>query len=91
MRDAALSERERIQIIRGEFLEIPGLRLTRDQVQRLWDLRRDTCATILEELLDQGFLRVTADGAYVRGGCYRGARSSPRIEPFHREIVVYAR
>ena len=91
MRDAALSEREWIQIIRGEFLEIPGLRLTRDQVQRLWDLRRDACATILEELLDQGFLRVTADGAYVRGGCYRGARSLPRIAPFPREIAVYVR
>ena len=91
MRDTALSERERIQIIRGEFLEIPGLRLTRDQIQRLWGLRWDVCSTVLEELLDQGFLRATADGSYVQGGCYRGARSSPRIEPFPREIAVYAR
>ena len=91
MRDAALSEREWIQIIRGEFLEIPGLRLTRDQIQRLWDLRRDDCSTVLEELLDQGFLRATADGSYVRGGCYRGARSSPRVEPFQRAIAIHAR
>jgi len=91
MRDTALSERERIQIIRGEFLEIPGLRLTRDQIQRLWGLRWDVCSTVLEELLDQGFLRLLADGSYVQGGCYRGARSSPRIEPFPREIAVYAR
>ena len=26
-----------VHIVRGEFVEIPGLRLTRPQVQRLWD------------------------------------------------------
>jgi hypothetical protein len=66
MTDAAPSEREWTQIIRGEFLEIPGLRLSSDQIQKLWGLHRDACAAILEDLLHQRFLRLTADGHYVR-------------------------
>src|SRR5436190_4260271 len=76
MKDAAPSEREWTQIIRGEFLEIPGLRLTSDQIQKLWGLQRDGCATVLENLLHQRFLQLTADGYYVRAGSSTGVRQS---------------
>ena len=66
MRDAALSEQEWIQIIRGEFLEIPGLRLTRDQVQRLWGLDDDTCHAVIIALTGAGILKQTQAGAYIR-------------------------
>jgi hypothetical protein len=86
--DAARPEREWTQIIRGEFLEIPGLRLTSEQIQRLWGLHRDVCAAVLEDLLHQRFLQLTADGHYVRAGLSVGARQPPRRRgTFHGEAV----
>jgi len=58
--------REWLQIVRGEFSEIPGLHLTKVQVQRLWGLDSRTCDAILEALLKDQFLRRTKSGAYVR-------------------------
>ena len=74
------SEQEWTQIIRGEFLEIPGLRLTSDQIQRLWGLHRDVCAAVLESLLHQRFLQLTADGHYVRGSPVGTRHDSPQSE-----------
>ena len=46
----------------SEFLEMPGLRLTRRQAQRLWGLDEATCAQILECLVEARFLcRVGVD------------------------------
>jgi hypothetical protein len=50
----------------GEFLEMPGLRLTRAQAQRLWGLDEPTCGRLLEFLVNAGFLWRTADGMYAR-------------------------
>lgn len=61
-----------IHLIRSEYLEIPGLLLTRNQVLRLWGLDAVTCDALLEALIDVRFLRRTHAGAYVRadgGGC----------------------
>jgi hypothetical protein len=55
-----------IHLIRSEYLEIPGLHLTRNQVQRLWGLDAVMCDTLLETLIDVRFLRRTHAGAYVR-------------------------
>ena len=84
MKDAAPSEGQWTQIIRGEFLEIPGLRLTSDQIQKLWGLHRDVCAAVLEDLLHQRFLQLTADGHYVRAVLPAGVRQ--RSAP-HRDAV----
>lgn len=51
--------------IRGEFLEMPGLRLTPRQACRLWHLDDRTCDSVLRVLLGEGFLTRTADGAFV--------------------------
>ena len=50
----------------GEFLEMPGLQLTRPQAQRLWGLDEQTCALLLESLTEQGFLYRRHDGMYAR-------------------------
>ena len=50
----------------GEYLEMPGLRLTCRQAQRLWGLDEATCLELLNVLLDAGFLRQTRDGTYAR-------------------------
>jgi hypothetical protein len=55
-----------LQRIRGEFLEMPGLRLTARQAQRLWGLDAPGCAALLEALVATGFLKRTRDGAFVR-------------------------
>ena len=55
-----------LQLIRCEYLEIPGLCLTKPQVQRLWGLDPLTSETLLAALVDVKFLRRTRQGAYVR-------------------------
>ena len=52
--------------IQGEFLEMPGLRLTFDQAQRLWGLDVATCTRVLETLVARGFLSRDAEGRYAR-------------------------
>ena len=51
---------------RGEFLEMPGLRLTPAQAARLWAIDRPTSTSVLDELAATGFLSRTREGAYVR-------------------------
>jgi hypothetical protein len=51
-----------LQIVRGEFSEVPGLHLTTAQAQRLWGLDATTCESILEALVQAGFLRRTRGG-----------------------------
>ncbi len=46
---------------RAEYLEMPGLRLTLPQASRLFDLRQDICALLLETLVVDGFLSRTGD------------------------------
>ncbi len=55
-----------VALIRAEYEEMPGLRLTPAQVQRLWLLDPTACDEVLRALVDAGYLRLTA-GGYVRG------------------------
>jgi len=50
----------------NEFLEMPGLRLTSQQAQRLWALDADTCGAVLENLVELKFLRRGPEGRYFR-------------------------
>ena len=52
--------------IQGEFLEMPGLRLTEPQARRLWNLDAISCTTVVSVLLDAGFLFKTSDGSLMR-------------------------
>lgn len=53
-----------LQRVRGEFREMPGMRLTLDQAVRLWTIDRDTCAEIFRSLVAAGFLEVDVNGRY---------------------------
>jgi hypothetical protein len=55
-----------LQLIRAEYLEIPGLCLTKPQVERLWGLDAVTSEALLAALVDVNFLRRTDKDAYVR-------------------------
>ena len=55
-----------ISRVRGEFEEMPGLRLTERQAQKLWALDAAACTTVLHTLVDHCFLTKTTGGAFVR-------------------------
>lgn len=42
--------------IRADFCEMPGLRLTPRQAQRLWHCDETTCRTVLDRLVESRFL-----------------------------------
>ena len=55
-----------LERIRGEYLEMPGLRLTLDQMERLGGVERTLCQMVLDALVTEKFLCVKSDGAYAR-------------------------
>ena len=55
-----------LQRVYSEFLEMPGLRLTCQQAQRLWGLDQETCLELLEFLVDAKFLCRPGHGMYTR-------------------------
>jgi hypothetical protein len=71
----------REQILRricSEYLEMPGLRLSRPQAQRLWGLDEQTCAQLLESLTEEKFLYKRPDGMYAR--LTDGAVTFPQLQ-----------
>ena len=70
--------------IRGEYREMPGLRLTLPQAERLWQIDHDDCEAALNTLVQEGFLGVTEDGTYVALPITARVRLKPlkaRLEP----------
>jgi hypothetical protein len=72
--------------IRAEYLEMPGLRLTRQQAERLCGVERALCQMVLDALVDEHFVCVTAGGQYARvtdGAVSRppAAKANLRTEP----------
>jgi len=57
---------EMLRRVQGEFLEMPGLRLTEPQARRLWGLDEASCDALLGALVDAKFLFKTRDGAFMR-------------------------
>ena len=55
-----------LERIRAEYLEMPGLRLKVEQVQRLCGVERMICQSVLDALVDAKFLCVKPDGTYAR-------------------------
>ena len=55
-----------LERIRAEYLEMPGLRLTLEQVRRLAGVERTLCQPVLDSLVKAKFLCVKSDGAYTR-------------------------
>jgi hypothetical protein len=67
--EAAASDvipRDVLQRVRAEFLEMPGLRLTRAQARRLWALDETLCDAILAALVEARFLVHSGSMAFMR-------------------------
>ena len=59
--------RQAFDRIRAEYLEMPGMRLTAAQVQRLSGVHVSICALVLEDLVRAQFLHKGLDGSYAHG------------------------
>jgi hypothetical protein len=55
-----------LERLRAEFLEMPGLRLKPEQVQRLCGIEPSVCQSLLDALVEATFLWTTPDGHYMR-------------------------
>ena len=55
-----------LERIRAEHLEMPGLRLKREQIQRLCGIERSMYQVALDVLVKSNFLWVKSDGCYAR-------------------------
>jgi hypothetical protein len=78
MSDDALFNR-----IRCEFLEMPGLRLTRQQAQRLYGIEPTLCQRTLDRLVDTRFLCITSNGTYAR---LSDGADTPRPNPAKADL-----
>jgi hypothetical protein len=55
-----------VTTILGSYREMPGLCLRLEQAARLFDLSRETCRVVLDDLVRAHHLRLDARGQYVR-------------------------
>lgn len=56
---------ELLERIRGEFLEMPGLKITTAQACCLWNLSEQTLSGVLDTLIAEGFLLRTPSGEFI--------------------------
>lgn len=52
--------------VRGEYREMPGMRLTIEQAMRLWNIDRQTCANVFNSLVASHFLEIDGFGRFRR-------------------------
>ena len=55
-----------LHIIRAGYLDSPGLRLTKTQIESLWGFDTLMCDALLAALVDVRFLERTQAGVYLR-------------------------
>ena len=75
------SNEEMLRRVQGEYLEMPGLRLTEPQARRLWGLDAASCDALLGALVDAKFLFRTRDGAFMRIDQAAPAKAALRKRP----------
>ena len=55
-----------LERIRAEYQEMPGMKLTLQQVERLSGVDRSVCQQVLDALVNANFLALRSDGSYTR-------------------------
>lgn len=80
-------DRRVLQRLRAEYLEMPGMKLRAEQIQRLCGIEPSMCTLVLEALVKAQFLSLTSDGSYVRltegpVRVRRAAKAELRATPF---------
>jgi hypothetical protein len=59
-------DQQLVQRIRAEYIEMPGMKLTIDQVRRLCGVEVHLCKLLLQSLVEARFLSLDSDGSYAR-------------------------
>ena len=54
-----------VEIVQSEYREMPGLQLTKAQMQRFLGIDVLTCDVVVDKLVRKQFLRCTRKNAYV--------------------------
>jgi hypothetical protein len=85
-RESFCASEDVMRRVRGEFLEMPGMRLTEAQARRLWNLDAASCQALLTALVDSKFLFQTPEGAFMR--IEQGRPAQPPVRP-HSRITVF--
>ncbi len=57
-----------VRQVKGEYYEMPGLCVTLPQACRLWHIDKDTCDTLLSQLVQEHFPKLTTKGLFIRCG-----------------------
>jgi hypothetical protein len=57
---------EWLRVVRAEYLEVPGMHLTKAEMQRLWGLDAHTCDALVGTLVERRFLRLIRRDRYAR-------------------------
>ena len=65
-----------LERLRAEYLEMPGMKLSIEQVQRLCGIEQTMCELVLDALVKANFLCLKSDGTFVR--LTEGRSSLPR-------------
>ncbi|HLG54300.1 MAG TPA: hypothetical protein VI485_03150 [Vicinamibacterales bacterium] len=84
------SDEQLLHRIRGEYLEMPGLRLSPEQARRLWALDAPTCVRLLECLVQARFLQCL-DGQYARVSENRMHRLPVRMAKANIDLEEWGR
>lgn len=79
-----LAYEEAFERIRAEFLEMPGMRLTARQLERLSGVDQAVCRSVLDDLTRAGFLSRRTDGSY--GKSTGDSVSQPARTPSHTQL-----
>ena len=77
-----------LERIRAEYLEMPGLSLTPEQLQRLCGVEPTLCRLVLDSLVDAKFLCIKSNGAYARltdGEASRPRAAKAGLQPSNSE------
>lgn len=76
-----MTKTDTITRIRAEFLEMPGMRLTSDQIQRLCGVDAEMCDDAIAELVRTKFLTRLDDGTYARTSALSATRGPMMTVP----------
>ena len=73
------------QRIRAEYLDVPELRLTPEQAQRLCGVEQALCQQVLDTLVEMKFLSLEPNGTYQR---VTGGRDDPRPDLYQPRRIA---
>ena len=74
--------------VKCEYIEMPGLTLKSEQVQRLCGIDDTACKVVLEALVDAGFLTRRGDGSYLRSRGVESIHAHPAKAGLQSDVIA---